>query len=192
MKLNDEIQINCSRDQVFAALNDTEILQKSIPGCEKIERISETELKATVITKIGPIKAKFSGQVTISDVNPPLSYTISGEGSGGAAGFAKGGAKVMLEENGLMTILRYEVQAEVGGKIAQLGGRLIDGTAKKLASEFFNNFQIAVSPQSLTNKAPVEVASTIRRSGAEAVPPLVLASIGVISFVILYFLIDKL
>jgi carbon monoxide dehydrogenase subunit G len=187
MKLNDEIHINCSREQVFAALNNTDILKKSIPGCEKIERISETKLKATVVAKIGPIKAKFNGQVTISDLHPPQSYTISGEGSGGAAGFAKGRAKVILEETGLATILRYEVQADVGGKIAQLGGRLIDGTAKKLASEFFNNFQAAVSPQDLANQVPANTDNTIKRTNSGGFYALILASFVILSLVVLYF-----
>ncbi len=140
MQLNDEIRIEAPREQVYAALNDPQILRKSIPGCEEIEQVSETELIATVVTKIGPIKARFKGQVTLSDLNPPNSYTISGQGKGGSAGFAKGGAKIVLEEDGGATVMRYEVQIDVGGKLAQLGGRLIEGTAKKLADEFFTKF----------------------------------------------------
>ena len=141
MQLNDEIRIAAPREQVYAALNDLEILRKSIPGCEEIEQISETELVATVVTRIGPIKAKFKGQVTLSDLNPPSSYTISGEGKGGAAGFAKGGAKISLEEDGDGTVMRYQVEVDVGGKLAQLGGRLIEDTAKKLSNEFFTRFK---------------------------------------------------
>ena len=192
MKLSDQIRIEAPREQVYAALNDPEILAKSIPGCEKIEQISETELVATVVTKVGPIKAKFKGQVTLSDLNPPESYTISGEGKGGPAGFAKGGAKVSLEDDGGATILRYEVQADVGGKLAQLGGRLIEGTAKKLAGEFFARFSEAVvgpvdeAPEAA--KAPVP-AGAVKEAGIEAVNPLVLIVCGAFSLVVLYLLI---
>ena len=141
MQFTDEIRIDAPREQVYAALNDLGILRNSIPGCEEIEQLSETELVATVVTRIGPIKAKFKGHVTLSDLNPPSSYSITGEGKGGTAGFAKGGAKIVLEEDGEATIMRYEVQIDVGGKLAQLGGRLIEGTAKRLADEFFTRFK---------------------------------------------------
>jgi len=142
-----EQRIEASRDKVWAALNDPEALKASIPGCQSIEKLSDTELKATVTLKIGPVKASFAGKVTLSDLDPPKSYTISGEGAGGVAGFAKGGAKVRLEEDGAATILHYDVQAQVGGKIAQLGARLIDGTAKKLAGEFFTSFSKQFAPE---------------------------------------------
>jgi len=187
MQLSDEIRIEASREQVYAALNDPEILKKSIPGCEEIERISETELTATVVARIGPIKAKFKGQVTLSDLNPPVSYTISGEGKGGSAGFAKGGAKVSLVEDGAATILRYEVQADVGGKLAQLGGRLIEGTTKKLAGEFFNSFREAVAG-SVAGSVPEEVA---KEPSGSAINPLFLIAGGVIVLVALYFLIGS-
>lgn len=189
MKLNDEIHIEASREQVYAALNDPDILRKAIPGCQEIERISETELVATVVTKIGPIKAKFKGKVTLSDLNPPESYTISGEGKGGSAGFAKGNAKVSLEESGAGTVLRYEVQADVGGKLAQLGGRLIEGTAKKLAGEFFNSFRETVAGP-VDETADVTVSAEAREEmGIGAVHPLVLIACGAVSLVVLYLLI---
>jgi len=153
MKMTEEIRIDAPRDKVYAALNDPEILKKSIPGCEELERLSETELTATVQAKVGPVKAKFKGNVTLSDLNPPESYTISGEGKGGVAGFAKGQAKVKLTEEGSATVLRYEVEADVGGKLAQVGSRLIEGTSKKLAGEFFETFSALVSG------AEIEVAS---------------------------------
>ncbi len=140
MNMTGEARIGARRERVYEALNDPEILRRSIPGCEEIEKLSDTEMKAKIVAKVGPVKAKFAGQVTLSDLNPPESYTISGEGKGGAAGFAKGSAKVNLESNGAGTVMRYEVNVQVGGKLAQLGGRLIDGTAKKLADEFFANF----------------------------------------------------
>ncbi|MEE8352251.1 MAG: carbon monoxide dehydrogenase subunit G [Rhodospirillales bacterium] len=184
MQLSDEIRIEASREQVYAALNDPEILKKSIPGCEKIERISETELTATVVTKIGPIKAKFKGQVTLSDLNPPVSYTISGEGAGGSAGFAKGSAKVSLEEDGGATVLHYEVQADVGGKLAQLGGRLIEGTTKKLAGEFFNSFREGVA-------GPAPAIAPAATPATATINPLFLIAGGVIVLVALYFLIGS-
>ena len=118
MKITDEIRIEASREKVFAALNDPEILRKAIPGCQELDQTSDTELTATVQAKVGPVKATFRGAVTLSDVNPPESYIISGEGKGGAAGFAKGKARVSLVEDGSATILSYEVDAEVGGKLA--------------------------------------------------------------------------
>ena len=191
MKLKDEIRIEAPREQVYAALNDPEILRESIPGCEEIEQISETEMIATVVLKIGPIKAKFKGQVTLSDLNPPESYTISGEGKGGSVGFAEGGAKISLEEDGGATILRYEVQAYVGGKLAQLGGRLIEGTAKKLAGDFFNSFREAVAgPAEEAAEVPVPAAAR-EKTGIGAVHPLVLMVGGGVALVILYFLIGS-
>ena len=150
MDLKEERRIAAPREVVFAALNDPEILAKAIPGCESLEKLSDTELAATVTAKVGPVRAKFKGQVTLSDLNPPESYTISGEGKGGAAGFAKGGAVINLEEDGQGgTLLNYEVKADVGGKLAQLGGRLIEGTSKKLAGEFFDTFeQLVVESES--------------------------------------------
>ena len=138
--------IEAPRDVVWAALNDIEVLKQSIPGCQSIERLSDTEMAAKVILKVGPVKATFNGKVTLSDLDPPNGYTISGEGSGGAAGFAKGGAVVRLVEDGAATNLNYEVKAQIGGKLAQLGSRLIDATSKKLASEFFEKFGEAVAP----------------------------------------------
>jgi len=146
MDMNGSQRIEASRETVYAALNDVEILRQCIPGCESIEKTSENEMTAKVTLKIGPVKASFSGKVTLSDFDPPNGYTISGEGSGGAAGFAKGGAKVSLEADGDATILNYTVDAQIGGKLAQLGGRLIDATAKKLAGDFFEKFGAIVAP----------------------------------------------
>jgi len=144
MKLSDEKRIQAPREDVWRGLNDPEILKQSIPGCESLERVSDTEFNAVVQAKVGPVKAKFKGSVTLSDLNPPESYRISGEGKGGAAGFAKGGAQILLSEDGDATILKYDVDADVGGKLAQIGGRLLEGTSKKLAGEFFNNFEAAL------------------------------------------------
>ena len=160
MKMTDEIRIEASREQVFAALNDPEILRKAIPGCQELDQTSETELTATVQAKVGPVKAKFRGAVTLSDINPPESYIISGEGKGGAAGFAKGKAKVSLAEDGAATILKYEVDAEVGGKLAQVGGRLIEGTSKKLAGDFFETFSGLVGSTKVAVEKPVATPTT--------------------------------
>jgi len=145
MQMNDSQRIPASKDKIWAALNDPEILKQCIPGCQALEMTSPTEMTATVVFKVGPIKATFGGKVTLSDLDPPYSYRISGEGSGGVAGFAKGGAAVRLEsESADVTILHYDVDAQIGGKLAQLGQRLINGAAKKLADEFFSNFAKAV------------------------------------------------
>ncbi|MGL4196248.1 MAG: CoxG family protein [Allorhizobium sp.] len=141
-------------ETVWRALNDPEILRRSIPGCESLEKTSDTQMTAKVVLKIGPIKAKFEGAVELQNLNPPHSYTIAGEGKGGLAGFAKGGADVTLtaEEDGA-TLLSYTVRAEVGGKIAQLGSRLIESTSKKLAGEFFSNFSAAVTSGEIAAEA---------------------------------------
>ena len=140
MELSDEIKINAPKAQVYAALNDPEILQRCIPGCEELIKHSETELEAKVVLKIGPVKASFSGEVELNTDGAPDSYSLHGKCNGGAAGHAKGGADVTLEDVGSQTILRYTAKAQIGGKIAQLGSRLIMGTAKKLAGSFFSKF----------------------------------------------------
>jgi carbon monoxide dehydrogenase subunit G len=140
MKLEDEIVINASQDVVYAALNDIEILKNCIPGCEELIKHSDTELEVKVVLKIGPVKAKFKGSVTLSPDAPPDRFSLVGQGNGGAAGFAKGGADVELEPHPDGTLLRYTANAEIGGKLAQLGSRLIQGTAKKLSAKFFKSF----------------------------------------------------
>ena len=141
MDMNGSERIEAPVETVWQALNDPEILRQAIPGCESLDKTSDTTMTARVVLKVGPIKAKFEGAVELQNLNPPFSYTIAGEGKGGLAGFAKGGADVSLEADGPdATILSYTVKAEVGGKIAQLGSRLIDSTSKKLAGEFFAKF----------------------------------------------------
>lgn len=142
--LTGEVILPADRETVWRALNDPEVLKASIPGCQSLEKVSDTELKAVAKVKVGPVSATFKGAVTLSDLNPPDSYRISGNGEGGIAGFAKGGALVRLETVEAGTKLTYEVEAQVGGKILQLGGRLIDGTAKKLAAQFFDDFAKAI------------------------------------------------
>ena len=134
MQMNDSQRVPAAQAKVWAALNDAAILKKCIPGCERLEKVSPTEMTAAVVVKVGPVKANFSGKVNLSDIDPPNGYRISGEGSGGVAGFAKGGATVKLTPDGPdATNLKYTVDAQIGGKLAQLGSRLMDATAKKLA-----------------------------------------------------------
>jgi carbon monoxide dehydrogenase subunit G len=141
MEIADEITIPAPRAEVYAALNDIAILKACIPGCESLERESDTKLVAKVTLKIGPVKAKFNGTVMLDQSKAPDGFSLSGEGEGGLAGFAKGGADVTLTEDGETTILHYSAKAETGGKIAQLGGRLITSTAKKLSKAFFEKFE---------------------------------------------------
>ncbi|MFW2544454.1 CoxG family protein [Primorskyibacter sp. 2E107] len=145
MQMSDSRQINAPQDVVFAAILNPEVLKECVPGCTEMSGSPEEGFEATVVQKVGPVKATFKGQVTLSEMDPPNKVTLSGEGKGGAAGFAKGGAVVTLApgENG-GTLLTYDVEAKVGGKLAQLGSRIIDGFAKKMADQFFNNFQEAV------------------------------------------------
>lgn len=141
MDMNGQERIGAPVETVWRALNDPEMLKACIPGCETLEKQSDTNMSATVVLKVGPIKARFEGAIELSNLNAPHGYTISGEGKGGIAGFAKGRADVSLAEDGPgATLLTYTVKADVGGKIAQLGSRLIDSTARKLAGQFFANF----------------------------------------------------
>ena len=146
MKLSGNRQLNAPQAEVWAKLNDVDVLARCIPGCEKLERVSDNELKALVGLKIGPMSTKFTGDVTLSDMQPPTSYRISGTGKGGPAGMASGGANVKLEAKDGGTLLTYDVDANVSGKIAQLGQRLIDATAAQLAEKFFTNFAAEVEP----------------------------------------------
>ncbi|HEY3147582.1 MAG TPA: carbon monoxide dehydrogenase subunit G [Dongiaceae bacterium] len=147
MDLTGEYRIPAPRETVWAALNNPDVLKACIPGCEELNKTSDTEFVARVVAKIGPVKAGFGGKVTLSDLDPPNGYTITGEGQGGAAGFAKGGAKVRLDtvDGGTATILHYSADAQIGGKLAQIGSRLVEGSARKLADEFFAAFAAQVS-----------------------------------------------
>ena len=147
MTMTGEVTLPADRPRVWALLNDPEVLKASIPGCQSLEKTSDTSFAAIVKIKIGPVGASFKGKVQLSDIDPPNGYTIGGEGEGGIAGFANGGAKVNLADAPEGTLLKYDVQANVGGKIAQLGSRLIDGVAKKMADQFFANLaKAAVEP----------------------------------------------
>jgi uncharacterized protein len=157
MKMNGSQIIDAPRAMVWKGLNDPQILQQCIPGCEAIETISPTELKATVVVKVGPVKASFAGEVKLSDLKPPESYRISGKGAGGIAGHASGGATVHLAEiSNAQTQMDYAVDAQIGGKLAMLGSRLIDSTAQSLAGQFFEKFASLMKAQSVatTKVAP--------------------------------------
>lgn len=145
MEMSGSERIQAPREKVWEALNDPEVLRQCIPGCQTLEKTGDNEMAATVKLKIGVVSANFNGHVKLENINAPVSYTISGEGKGGVAGFAKGGADVALEEDGAETVLNYACKAQVGGKIAQMGSRLIDSTAKKLAGQFFTKFNQVVS-----------------------------------------------
>ena len=169
MKMTGEFSIPAPREAVWEALNDPEVLKLCIPGCDEIVKRSDTEFDAKVTMKVGPVRTRFTGQVTLSDIDPPNGYKITGEGKGGAAGFARGGAEITLEARDGGTILRYTVTAAVGGKLAQMGSRLVDGVAHKMAEQFFARFTeqlqpaVAAKPE-VPPEAPAEVA-------VEAPPP---------------------
>jgi len=146
MTMSGEVQLNAPREEVYKKLNDPEVLKACIPGCEQLDKLSDTEFQATSTMKVGPVKARWKGKVTLSDLDPPNGYKISGEGEGGVAGFAKGGAAVALSDNDGGTLLSYNVEAQIGGKLAQLGQRLIAGAAKKMADDFFVKFAKSVNP----------------------------------------------
>jgi carbon monoxide dehydrogenase subunit G len=161
MDMTGEYRIPAPRETVWRALNDAEILKQCIPGCETVDKVSDTEFTARVAIAVGPVKAKFSGKVALADLKPPESYTISGEGQGGVAGFGKGSATVRLEaEAPAVTMLRYTAQASVGGKLAQIGTRLVDATARKLADEFFGKFAAVVGAPAEPAAAPAAAAAS--------------------------------
>jgi len=146
MTMTGEVQLAAPRQTVWEKLNDPEVLKATIPGCESLEKTSDTSFQAVAVTRIGPVKAKWKGKVNLTDLDPPNGYKIVGEGEGGVAGFAKGSADVRLSDKDGGTLLTYNVDAQIGGKLAQLGQRLVNGAAKKVADEFFANFAKAVAP----------------------------------------------
>lgn len=163
MTMNGEVQLAATQEEVWAKLNDPDVLRACIPGCETLDKLSDTEFQAVATNKVGPVKARFKGKVRLSDLDPPNRYRISGEGDGGIAGFAKGGATVQLTspETG-STVLSYNVEAQIGGKLAQLGQRLVNGAAKKMADQFFERFAAAVNPAAQSEAANDPNASQVR------------------------------
>lgn len=154
MDMNGEQRIPVGQQAVWEALNDLEVLKACIPGCDSIEKVSDTEHHVTLTAAVGPVKAKFKGKMHLGDLDPPHSYRIGFEGQGGVAGFAKGEAQVALKPDGADTLMNYTVHAQVGGKLAQVGSRLIDAAAKKLADEFFSAFNARVAPAAAEAAAP--------------------------------------
>jgi uncharacterized protein len=167
MTMTGDATLPADRPKVWALLNDPEVLKACIPGCESLEKTGDNGFAAVVKTKIGPVSATFKGKVELSDLTPLVGYTIKGEGEGGIAGFAKGGAKVSLADAPAGTLLHYDVEAHVGGKIAQLGARLIDGVAKNMADKFFANFAAIAAPAAV----PTAAAQPGAPSAAAAAPP---------------------
>jgi hypothetical protein len=154
MEMTGEQLIPLPQQRVWEALNDPEVLKACIPGCESIEKVSDTEYKVAMTAAVGPVKARFAGKLLLADLDPPASYSLSFEGSGGAAGFGKGNAQVELAPDGDLTRLSYAAKATVGGKLAQVGSRLIDGVAKKMADDFFTKFNQTVAPAPAVAAAP--------------------------------------
>jgi hypothetical protein len=169
MTMTGEVTLPAARPKVWALLNDAEVLKSSIPGCESLEKSGDNGFAAVVKTKIGPVSATFKGKVELSDIVPLVGYTIKGEGEGGIAGFAKGGAKVSLSDAPGGTLLHYDVDATVGGKIAQLGSRLVDGVAKNMADKFFANFAAAAAGGVAQAGAAEPAAKPIAPAAAPAV-----------------------
>ncbi len=195
MDLAGEYRIPASRETVWRALNDPDMLKACIPGCEELEKQSETEFVARVATRIGPVSARFSGKVTLSNLDPPNGYRISGEGQGGAAGFAKGGAQVRLAEDGAGgSVLTYAAEAQVGGKLAQIGSRLIAGTAQKLADQFFACLVAKVTAEGIpTPTAPLaaEAAAPPLPSPARRLPPAVWIPVLILLVLLLLWLFGR-
>lgn len=190
MQMTGEYRIPAPRQAVWEALNDPEILKQCIPGCEEMTKTDEGGFEARITAKVGPVRAKFGGKVELSDIDPPNGYTISGQGSGGAAGFAKGGAKVSLAEDGADTVLTYTVDASVGGKLAQIGSRLIDATAKKMADDFFSNLAGIVGGEAAAGEAeavPAPTAAPVEKA-AGGIPAYIWVG-GIIAAVVILLLI---
>jgi hypothetical protein len=172
MDMTGERRIPAPRQIVWEALNNPDVLKVSIPGCESLERLEGDQMKATAAVKVGPMSAKFAGKVLLTDIDPPNGYRISGEGQGGPAGFAKGGANVALQDDGAGTLLTYRVNAQIGGKLAQLGARLIDATAKQMADQFFDRFSAQVQAMSPNTALPGAATSDAATPPATPIAPL--------------------
>src|SRR3954465_651992 len=172
MEMSGEQRIPLSQQRVWEALNDPEILKACIPGCERIERVTDNEYKVAMTAAVGPVKAKFTGKLMLGDLDPPHAYSLAFEGSGGAAGFGKGSAQVRLAPDGDGTLLTYKATASVGGKLAQIGSRLIDGVARKMADDFFTRFNKVVAPaeQSSAPEPFVQPGSSITQAKNAGVP----------------------
>jgi uncharacterized protein len=183
MHMSAEQRIGAPPERVWEALNDLEILRRSIPGCESLERLSENEFAAAATAKVGPVKAKFKGKITLSDIDRPNGYRVSGEGSSGAAGFAKGGATVTLRPDGDGTLLHYDVEATVGGKLAQIGSRLVGAAARKMAEDFFLQFNGLVSVVPVAKTAAEAAPAYVHALRPSVWVPLLIAIVGALLYV---------
>ena len=183
MEQNGEYRIAASRETVWQALNDPAVLGECIEGCQSIEKVDDEHFNISVKAKIGPVSATFNAELELADLNPPTSYVISGNAKGGAAGFAKGGAEVELVEEDDATLLRYAVKANVGGKLAQVGSRLVDGAARKMADDFFAAFSTRLDPGASAT-APAEEAAAAETS-EDRYEPSGSKMVWVIAFVVL-------
>ncbi|HUD51164.1 carbon monoxide dehydrogenase subunit G [Parvibaculum sp.] len=164
MEMSGEYRIPAPRETVWAALNDPQVLRDTIPGAESVDKTADDEFEAVAKAKVGPVSARFKGKVKLTDIDPPNGYTISGEGNGGAAGFAKGSAQVRLIDDNGVTVLSYKVNAQIGGKLAQIGQRFIDSTASKLADEFFGNFSKALGGSKVEQPTQDELDDSLAKS----------------------------
>jgi carbon monoxide dehydrogenase subunit G len=191
MEMTGEQRIALPQQKVWEALNDPQILKACIPGCESIEKVSDNEYKVAMTAAVGPVKAKFSGKLLLSDLNPPNSYSLAFEGSGGAAGFGKGTAQVSLQPEGNETLLTYKASATVGGKLAQIGSRLIDGVAKKMSDDFFARFnQTVATPaaaEPVAGTPPADAAPAVQPSHGKAVPGWVWVVGAVLLMLVLFY-----
>lgn len=184
MEMTGEYRISASRQLVWDALIDPDVLKSCLRGCEHMGRISENEYETVITTKVGPVKMTFKGAVELSDIDPPNGYTISGEGKGGAAGFARVGARVQLVEDGDVTVLSYKVDAALGGKLAQMGARVVDGVARNMADDFFGCLAATVSAPLPDGKAPVQAEDM-----APQRPPWLVPALGAGVMIVLVLLI---
>ena len=187
MDIAAEQKIAAPRERVYEALNDPEILRQCIPGCESLEKVSDTEMNATVTLRVGPVKARFKGSVTLQDLDPPAGYVIVGEGKGGPAGFAKGRAEVKLAEDGQGTILSYAVKVDLGGKMAQIGGRLMEGTTRKLSGQFFEKFSELVSDGEAAVQAAGPSPTAVDTKTKDASGFRLIAIVGIVAVVAILF-----
>lgn len=191
MEMTGEQFIPLPQQKVWEALNDPAVLKQCIAGCDAFERVSDNEFKMAMTAAVGPVKARFTGKLLLSDVVPPASYSIAFDGSGGVAGFGKGGAKVNLVPEGPGTKLQYQATAQVGGKLAQVGSRLIDGVAKKMADDFFGKFVATVAPAPVAVPEAAGAAPARVEAPAVAEPgfnPIWLVAALILAQVVLYFL----
>ncbi len=189
MELTQSRTINAPPAGVWSALNDPAVLKACIPGCESLDRVTDTEWRVVVATRIGPVQARFSGKVELADVTPPVGYTLKFEGQGGAAGFASGEARVGLAPSGVGTLLSYTANARVGGKIAQLGSRLVDGAAAKLADDFFTRFaeRVVPPPVEIATAAPALATAYVFPPGRSWVRYAALAGIALVLGLLYYY-----